>query len=260
MLAPPIRRWIQLAIVVGIISVPSPTLAAQPSGGGGYGGGTPPSVHYVAGEPDSLADSIARSTLFGLIAGLASIGGLLVALWHTQVRHIPYSLYRALVWRQMLLFSIGCGFIFGSAVAVLSRSEPLLWTLMLPVFWLSGERPPIPLEESYMSTVSTACLSWILGGLLAGLAVYRSPIPILRRTLTRERAAIQEARQAQLKELFQDKAFEQLGPADRALYVEVVEYYADVQARMLDILLGQARTLRYRPSVLRRTEEAAGQS
>lgn len=98
----------------------------------------PPSVGQSTGLPRSaLRDSpkqpdrsppsptaLARSPWFGLISGLASILGLLLALYTTQIRTIPYSLYRSLAWRQALLSSAGLGVAVAAAVNFYRQGSP----------------------------------------------------------------------------------------------------------------------------------------
>lgn len=57
----------------------------------------------------SVLDNLATSPWFAILAGLASILGLLVPLFVTQVRNIPFSLYRSLMWRKTFFLAGGVG-------------------------------------------------------------------------------------------------------------------------------------------------------
>lgn len=65
---------------------------------------------------DDAVGAVARSPWFGLASGLASIIALLVTLYSTQIRGLPFSMYRSLTWRRMLLFALGVGLLVVSGI------------------------------------------------------------------------------------------------------------------------------------------------
>jgi len=59
------------------------------------------------------------------------------------------------------------------------------------------------------------------------------PIEPVRQVLIRERSAIQEAMESQLAEAFGGKPFESLSASQQERHKDVVDYYEEVQRRML---------------------------
>lgn len=196
----------------------------SPAQGGGTlpepGGGALPSLplgSFVGSveEANDVAGVVSRSEWFALASGLASIGSLMLALFTTQVRFIPFSLYRALVWRRVLLLSIGGGL---AAAGLIALGQGL-------------------------------GTSWRVGGLIgAVMSVYGllyDPLKKIRNILLRERRAIHAAMQEQLKTILGDANYDELGKPARDAYEEHRMYFSELQVRMIESLLGTSPSIPY---------------
>jgi hypothetical protein len=104
-----------LSLLVVLLALADDPILAQnthPEPGGGRSTPTqsssPPSQQSPSYGLSSVRD-LSQSPWFALTSGLASILGLLLTLYATQVRTIPFSLYRSLMWRKVLLIASGVG-------------------------------------------------------------------------------------------------------------------------------------------------------
>lgn len=196
-----------------------------------------------ASDQSSIFKEVAKSEWFGLISGLASIAAFIFALYQTQISPLPFSLYRSLTWRRVLLLSSGVGLFVGSVVTFYLQSSPP----GLPIFHqahelLHGYSLFYVKDFFYGHEHDTGTPVWailaLVGILIALYGVKYDPIKRVRKIVVRERSAIQSAMGTQLVEAFGGVSFEELTSSQQERYQDIVNYYEEFQRRMLDVFIG----------------------
>jgi hypothetical protein len=220
--------------------VPIPGFGAVTPPGGGGASSIPPSSGFTLG-------GFASSPWFGLASGLASILGLLLTLYGTQVRTIPFSYYRSLTWRRSLLISISFGSFLLALINFYNQyAPPAAFPLFKAYELLHGD-----VDYDYSSGTS-------IWGLLAGVSLViffvglnYDPLTKLRAAIRQEHTVLMEARRRELNSLLSGRSFERLSTEERALHKDIESYYRYLQARFRDIMLGAASPSIIHPSAWR---------
>jgi len=182
----------------------------------------------------SLRD-LPRSPWFALTSGLASIFGLLIALYTTQVRTIPFSLYRSLMWRKALLLTVGGGlFVFSGIKFYTQEERPYLEPLGAIHDLLVGANPYL----SHGHGTSIWALLTIVAIVVIAFGVTYDAASKARQTIVREQQALQAAQELQIASLLGRKSFDQLSAADQRACTDIYDYYRHVQWRFADVVLG----------------------
>ncbi len=78
--------------------------------------GTPPSGGNV--------ESLVTSPWFSLVTGVASMLGLLLALYQVQASNIPPSEFKSLLWKKSLFTSLGVGIVVFSTIQLYQQPDP----------------------------------------------------------------------------------------------------------------------------------------
>lgn len=177
-----------------------------------------------------------RSTWFGLASGMASIFGLLVALWGSQIRTLPYCLYRSLVWRRSLLLALGTGLAVFSAVNFYLQPGPPVFPTFMSVAYLVLHGFNMP--SGYEPGTSVWCFLFFLGFAFLIWGFIYNPITIARQTLLDERAAFHTAYQNEVKILFGERLRDELTDPEKQMLQQLERYYAELQMRFLDVVVG----------------------
>jgi hypothetical protein len=203
------------------------------------GGGNPGAqVAPEFSNASTIVRDLSQAPLFAFASGLASILGLLFALYATQVRTIPFSLYRSLMWRKALLLSSGAGFlIFGGMKFYAQPQAPFLSPLREIHAILVGELRVSPLDYKPHGSVVWATV------LLVGIAVlivgfFYDPAAIARTILIREQDALHKALDKQVSHLLGGREAADLQPPDSQILADTLEYYRHVEWRFADVVLG----------------------
>lgn len=246
------------SLLVGVAWLLLQSAVPGPSGGNNPpdGGSNPPGGsadtrggQIVGGDdisgPPSLtsgaidAGALATSAWFQLAAGLASIIGLLVTLWGTQVRTIPYSLYRSLAWRKALFLSFGAGILLFGFMRFYSEPPPwpgYRWTVAIVEFRaiVRGDPLPYPTYTAWGSAV----WAWVVALGLAILAwgAFYDPIRKIRQVAVREEEFIRSAQWAAINASLANAPGTQEERARARRSVE--RFYADLRHRLVDVLVG----------------------
>lgn len=174
-------------------------------------------------------EGLAASTWFALASGVSSIIGLLVALYPTEVRPLPHSMYRTLSWRRLLILSTGSGIAVLSIVKAYNL-EPLR---LLYEIYGGSEIALLP-----GAAVGAWLLSAFAGVKLVIIGYRFDPLRAVQQKLREERRALQRARQAEIARLICASPFEEMSESQKILYADLMQYYAAMQVRIMDVLLG----------------------
>ncbi len=216
----------------GVSGTPVGGLPSERTGGDGV------EIIPDSETPASIARDLSQSPLFALTSGLASILGLLFTLYATQVRTIPFSLYRSLMWRKALLLSSGTGLlVFGGMKFYMQEEAPYILPLREVHALLLGVLRVSAVDFQPHGS-SVWAIIWVIGGLLliAGLAY--DPASRARVILVREQQALQEAQAQQLSHVLRGRKISDLQPPERRVFDDTLEYYRHVQWRFADVVLG----------------------
>ena len=213
----------------------TPPLEPPPNGDLGFIEIVPSSEPFA---PLALARDLPHSPWFALTSGLASICGFLIALYATQVRTIPFSLYRSLMWRKALLLSTAVGlFVYGGVEfyrqAQAPHDSPLreFHAMLLGVLRVS----PVDYEPHGPALWALICLS---GVVLLVVGVVYDPPARARRLLIREQQALHQALSEHLSRLLHGQSADKLESPDDRILDDTIEYFRHVQWRFSDVVLG----------------------
>jgi hypothetical protein len=214
------------------------------------GGGPGDDVSSETGAPATTADNsrnenvgaiardLSQAPLFALTSGLASILGLLLTLYATQVRTIPFSFYRSLMWRKALLLSIGTGFlVFGGMKFYSQTQAPFLSPFREIHSLLVGEYRVSAWDHEPHGSVIWAIL-FLLGGILLITGLFYDPAATARRILVREQDALHKALDDQISHLLRGRKAAALEPPDNQILADTLEYYRHIEWRFADVVLG----------------------
>lgn len=215
-----------------------PNPADTSSGSGDVASGGSP-VNLTAAESATvLTRDIAQSPLFALASGIASIIGLLFTLYATQVRTIPFSLYRSLMWRKALLLSTGVGLlIFGSIKFHAQEQSPFLSPFRELHALLFGYVTVSPVDNEPHGTFIWAVIG-IVGLLIFAIGIIYEPAALARRILIREQDALHKALDVQVDHLLNGRRVADLERHDRRVLRDTLDYFRHVQWRFTDVVLG----------------------
>lgn len=207
-----------------------------PGPGDGGGGGLPgpgvrsrfslPGPGPGSGLPFSIEDgssALAHSTWFALASGLASILALVLTLYTTQIRGLPFSLYRSLIWRKSLLMTFGVGLAIFSLIHL--HTQILAGTRL--GWWASDFR---------VSRLWDVLL--VVGLALCATGLLYDPRKHLNRLLLKERRGIRKAFQDEVRDYLTEGDLSKLSPMQREPYYAARDFYARLEARLLDSALG----------------------
>lgn len=227
----------------GTAQQPNPAAAAHdPAAGQGQtgnmasGGNTTPGVGGTS--PAISMRNVAQAPWFALASGVASILGLILALYGTQVRTIPFSLYRSLMWRKVLLLSIGAGFMIFGIMKFYNQDEaPYLSPLREAHALLRGYLFVSPYDNQPHGTVVWPFVA-LVGSLLFAIGLLYDPAVHARRILVREYDALHGPLDDQIAHLRGSKKISELEPPDTEMLADALEYYRHVQWRFTDVVLG----------------------
>ena len=179
---------------------------------------------------------------------MASMVSLLIALWGTQIRGLPFSLYRSLAWRRALLIAIGVGLALFGGVSFYFQDPPVSVPVLHLIHWFLHGKPP---DYDFGYGTPLWSLIALAGVLLLWWGLKYDPIKKLRNTIITETDAIVAARNEQLTEILDGSKYETLGPAQKQLYQEAIAFYGDILVRYIDALIGAAPPSFYRRFAVR---------
>lgn len=102
---------------------PSSGLGGNQSPNFGQGSNVSNATPVTTVGSQSSFEQISKSPWFALVSGVASIIGLMVTLYGTQIRTIPFSLYRSYAWTRVLLLSFGIGILVSTGIMFYTQTE-----------------------------------------------------------------------------------------------------------------------------------------
>lgn len=213
-----------------LCSLPAPCHAIGNSAGPPGSTSFEPSASLEESDPAPAGGikGIVDSSWFVLVTGVASIIGLLLTLYGTEVKPLPQSMYRTLTWRRVLLLSAGVGLVVLAATGFYNREPPtLLYELRQGI------------NSVRIDVKAVAWIGLALVGMSLGVFGYRlDPLKQVQQKLREERRALQRSRQMEIARLLHTTSFEELSEPQKIIYADLMQYYAAMQVRILDVLLG----------------------
>jgi len=190
-----------------------------------------------ADGPSSLG-AVSQSPWFALVSGVASILGLLIPLYATQIRSIPFSLYRSFTWRKFLLISGGAGAAVFSAIKLLDVDPGLGRVSNMLSIIFSAEYVPRAYPSGYLAAIFCV-LSVGFGLALITLGIFFDPVARARETIVREHRSLEEARMAQVEDvLARSNRRSSPSPLERKRLRDIESFFRHTQWRYVDVVLG----------------------
>lgn len=191
----------------------------------------------------SMDKLISQSSWFALASGVASIIGLIVTMYGTQISTIPFSLYRSHVWNRVLLLSFGIGIIVFAGMQFYTQTERPAFP---PLYYISSFLHGDTLEYrlpfgAYISSNGTNLWGIILfiGSAILTLGIIYDPMQISKSVMFREHNALLEYRKEQLSSVLGENDYENLKSHERHLYDDLSDFHVELQTRLIDTVYGQ---------------------
>jgi hypothetical protein len=243
----------------GGYSVTSAEGGARGISGGGAGSGAVRSPANIdggvatgiqIGEPrDASEFEFATKPWFALVSGLASVLGLLVALYSVPASNMPPSEYKALLWRKSLYTSLGVGMIVFSTIQLYQQPDPPAFLFGVFYNFLHGIPPEY--TGGYFGT-------WIWGILFViGLIIFvwgisgRAQEQIRRRVID-EFVAIQRSEGEATNKFLCGRAFSELADDEQMNYQEMKGFYRLLRYSTIEMLTGSqfTRAMKYNDAAI----------
>lgn len=187
---------------------------------------------------------ISKISWFAIASGIASILSLMLTLYGTQIRSIPYSFYRSCVWNRTLLISLGCGiFVFSSIKFYTQTAVPEFpWFGMLFIF-LHGKVLNTR-DIYYFSGSNLWAIIALLGIGISALGFFYDPVKKCKAILFREQEALLKYRREQLSSVLSNISYENLKSHEKHLYDDLNKFHVELQSRLIDTIYGQGNIMR----------------
>lgn len=197
------------------------------------GGNTPDAMN-------SIFDKSSQTSWFAFASGIASILGLMFTLYGTQIRMIPFSLYRSCVWNRVLLISIGIGILVFAGIKFYTQTEPPgLPPLSCLFMFLHGVNNFYTDIDGNNGTNLWAII-FAIGAVISTCGFFYNPIKLCKSVLRREHDALLEYRKTQLSSVLNRQNYENLKSHEKHLYDDLNAFHVELQTRLIDTIYGQS--------------------
>lgn len=186
---------------------------------------------------------------FGLVSGLASVLGLLVALYPVPASNLPPSEYKTLLWRKSLYISLGVGMIVFSTIQLYQQPDPpdglfgFFYNILHGITFTN--------TEYYSGT-------WVWGILLViGVTIFfygasgRAQEQIRERVIA-EFAAIRRGEEDATKKLFGKRELADLSDEEQMTHQEMKGFYRLLRYSTIEMLTGSqfTRSMKYNDAAI----------
>lgn len=191
------------------------------------------------GIQPSLDKLISQSSWFALASGVASIIGLMITLYGTQISTIPFSLYRSYVWNRVLLVSFGIGIIVFAGMQFYTQTEPPGLPPLYHIFSvLHGKR--LDFDAVFCSSGTNLWgIILFIGAAILIYGIRYDPMQISKSVMFREHKALLEYRKEQLSSVLGEDDYGNLKSHERHLYDDLSNFHVELQTRLIDTVYGQ---------------------
>ncbi|MBW2737668.1 MAG: hypothetical protein JRE64_02230 [Deltaproteobacteria bacterium] len=190
----------------------------------------------TASRGSTYLGEFVSSYWFSFVVGLASVFGMILALYPIQVRSLPPCVFRSLLWKKTLVLSIGIGlFVFAIIQFYNQPYSPSGSMFGIPYELLHG-------SKSFREYGDGGPLVWgfvcVFSFLMFFYGAMINPAKKMRILLIDECSDLQRGKKWSLDRLTRDKPYEELPMSEKEIYDQTVQYYRDIQQRIIDIYTG----------------------
>jgi hypothetical protein len=216
---------------------PSSGLGGNQSPNFGQGSNVPSATPVTTVGSQSSFGQISQSPWFALVSGVASIIGLMVTLYGTQIRTIPFSLYRSYAWTRVLLLSFGIGILVSTGIMFYTQTQAPSFICLSYIFrFLHG--------YTYYYNITEGPNMWaiifLVGGGITIYGIRYDPVKLSKSIVFREHEALLLYRKAQLSSVLGENCYEELKNHEKLLYDDLNVFHVELQSRLIDTIYGQA--------------------
>jgi len=212
-------------------TINQPTFGISGRSSGGVGGFTDPSSR----QNKSVYEFV-DNYWFSLTTGIASILGLLFALYPVQIRNLPPSVFRSLIWKKSLLTSFGVGVIVFSGIQFYNQYPPPGGLFGIPYSIIHASESIVPYFEG--GTYLWGVL-FFFGLILLWKGTRTDPMGIVRERLINDGQEIRHLLEKELKTILSNKSsYEDLSLENKYLYKQTLKYYEMIQLRIVELMAG----------------------
>ena len=188
-------------------------------------------------EPSSyLLTEVAGSIWFSLASGIASILGLLVAVYPMQARGAPPSVFRSLLWQRSLLLSFGLGLtVFGSIQFYNQGQSPMIPEVAVFHMFLRGWDS---LKDDHMSGPLVWIIVLIIGLVLLLVGASQNPAMRISEMVMDDIDKIRRRQKRHLELILSKRSYEELNESDQQLYDQTRRTFQTIEARIVEMYTG----------------------
>jgi hypothetical protein len=192
------------------------------TGSTGLSGSTAP----IYGLPHNFKHTsdfdFAAEPWFALISGLASVLGLLVALYPVPASNMPPSDYKTLLWRKSLYISLGFGVVVFSTIQLYQQSAPPVG--LLGIFYNILHGIALTNTADYSGTRIWGILL-VIGSIISIYGASNKARVQIRKLIIDELAEIRRSEGDAIKRLMQGRDFSELTDEEKMDIHEMRELY-----------------------------------
>lgn len=201
----------------------------------------------LANHTEGSIVGIAKSYWFSLISGLASVLGLLLAMYPVQIRSLSPSVFRSLVWKKTLLTSFGVGIIVFSGIQFYSQTPPPGGFFAVLYSILHGSKSYVPWLEGGTSVWG---FMLIFGLIILWKAARLDPMRKIHNRLIEDGQQLRHSLERDLKHILDSSSYDKLSLENQYLYRQTLAYYEMVQTRIIDLIAGTSfNTTKYQTNL-----------
>lgn len=209
-----------------------------PAGGVGTTGTTDVGDEINRGQRThnyKVMENFVKSPWFSLVSGCASILALILAMYPIQVRSLPTSVFRTLVWKKTLLLSFGLGIIVFSGIQFYNQFPPGGKFFGIPYALLHGKMVIYSYGEGGTHLWG---ILFLLGVALFSAGAVLDPARKIRERLLDEGKEIHEVQARELGRILRGGTYEKLTIDEKDRYDQLLRYYQLLQTTMIGLLIG----------------------
>lgn len=202
-------------------------------------GGTTVAISATDFDTMPSLDQIAHSSWLALASGAASIIGLMLTLYGTQIKTIPFSLYRSYVWNRVLLLSFGIGIIVFAGMQFYTQTVPPGFKPLNYLFGFLHGNYTFYGDVSFSNGTNLWGIIFFIGAAISIWGIRYDPVQISKSVVFREHESLLEYRKEQLSSVLGKDDYEGLKSHERRLYDDLSEFHVELQTRLIDTVYGQ---------------------
>lgn len=169
---------------------------------------------------------------FSALTGLASIISLLLAIYPVQIKNLPPSVFRSIIWKKSLLISFGVGISITACTQFYIQSPPQISFLYKLHVLMHGH------QTGYAHGPSIWGFLILIGVILLIFGYFQDPAKIIRKKIMEHIKTIQNDQKIALKKILNGKSYSELSEVEKDEYNQAYVNFVITQHQIIELLSG----------------------